>query len=143
MLVDARGSEGASTCSCGNFSQLEVSEEFLPFGVGGDAVFLAWAQGPAAGEEGQVGLDGLVGVEKNNGDGGYWNCPNGCPGPSADGGQTSPGSATGRRRASAFVESHVRIAAEERGEPRRVDAGRPMPEARSVALSLAADSLTA
>jgi hypothetical protein len=40
-----------------------VAEEFLPLGVGGDAVFLAWAQGPAAGEEGQVGLDGLLGVD--------------------------------------------------------------------------------
>ena len=46
------------------FPQLEVAEEFLPFLVGGDAVFFARAQGPAAGEEGQVGLDGLVGVDR-------------------------------------------------------------------------------
>jgi len=37
--------------------------EFGPFGVGGGAVFLGGPQGPAAGEEGQVGLDGLVGVD--------------------------------------------------------------------------------
>ena len=35
----------------------------LPFLVGGDAVFLAGAQRAAAGEERQVGLDGLVGVD--------------------------------------------------------------------------------
>src|SRR5687767_2989908 len=61
--MNARGSKGASAGACGDFSQLEVAEEFFPFRVGGDAVFLAWAQGPSAGEEGQVGLDGLVGVD--------------------------------------------------------------------------------
>jgi hypothetical protein len=39
-----------------------VAEEFFPFGVGGGAVFLGWPQCPAAGQEGQVSLDRLVGV---------------------------------------------------------------------------------
>jgi hypothetical protein len=41
----------------------EVAEELFPFGVGGGAVFLGGPQCPAAGEEGQVGLDRLVGVD--------------------------------------------------------------------------------
>ena len=41
-----------------------MAEELFPFLGGGDAVFFARAQGPAAGEEGQVGLDGLVGVDR-------------------------------------------------------------------------------
>lgn len=40
-----------------------MSEEFLPFLVGGGAVFVGGAQGAAAGEEGQVGLDDLVGID--------------------------------------------------------------------------------
>src|ERR1700739_2664642 len=41
----------------------EVAEELGPFLVGGDAVFLAGPQGPAAGQERQVCLDCLVGVD--------------------------------------------------------------------------------
>ncbi|MBB6347283.1 hypothetical protein FHU36_003828 [Nonomuraea muscovyensis] len=58
----AWGAEGASAGAGGDLSHLEVSEEFLPFLVGGGAVFVGGAQGAAAGEEGQVGLDDLVGI---------------------------------------------------------------------------------
>ena len=63
MLVDAGGGEGAAAGAGGDFAAFEVAEEFFPFGVGGGAVFLGGPQCPAAGEEGQVGLDGLVGVD--------------------------------------------------------------------------------
>src|SRR5215469_5042134 len=62
VLVDARGAERSAAYSGGDLAAFEVAEEFLPFGVGGGAVFLSGPQRPAAGEEGQVGLDGLVGV---------------------------------------------------------------------------------
>ncbi|MGW7484333.1 hypothetical protein ACWGH8_37850 [Nonomuraea muscovyensis] len=63
MLVYAWGAEGASAGAGGDLSHLEVSEEFLPCLVGGGAVFVGGAQGAAAGEEGQVGLDDLVGID--------------------------------------------------------------------------------
>ena len=63
MFVDAGGSERAPALADGQFAALEVAEEFGPFGVGGCAVFLAGAQRTAAGEEGQVSLDGFVGVD--------------------------------------------------------------------------------
>src|SRR6266852_3198668 len=61
--MNAGSSKGASTCSRSDFSQLEVAEEFFPFLVGGDAIFLARAQASAASEKGEVGLDGLVRVD--------------------------------------------------------------------------------
>jgi hypothetical protein len=64
VLVSAGGSKGAAAGAGGDLSQLEVAEEFFPFLIRGDPVFFARAQGPAAGEEGQVGLDGLVGVDR-------------------------------------------------------------------------------
>jgi hypothetical protein len=63
MLVDAWGGVGAAAEAGGDLATLPVAEEFLPFGVGGDAVLLAWAQGPSAAEEGQVSLDGLLGID--------------------------------------------------------------------------------
>jgi hypothetical protein len=62
VLVDAGGAEGAAAEAGGELAALEVAEEFGPFGVGGGAVFLGRPQRAAAGEEGQVGLDRLVGV---------------------------------------------------------------------------------
>src|ERR1700722_12990213 len=44
VLVSARGSEGAPAGARGDLPQLEVAEELLPLGIGGDAVFLARAQ---------------------------------------------------------------------------------------------------
>ena len=61
VLVDAGGADGAAAGAGGDFAAFEVAEQFGPFGVGGGAVFLGGPQCPAAGEEGQVGLDGLVG----------------------------------------------------------------------------------
>src|SRR5262249_44717262 len=63
VLVDARGGVGAAAQSCGDLSALEVPEELLPFLVCGDAIFVAWAQASAPGQEGQVGLDSLLGVD--------------------------------------------------------------------------------
>ena len=63
VLVDAGGGERAAAGAGGDLAAFEVAEELLPFVVGGDAVFLAGAQRAAAGEERQVGLDGLVGVD--------------------------------------------------------------------------------
>ena len=40
-----------------------MAEELGPFFVGGDAVFLAGPQGAAPGQERQVGLDRLVGID--------------------------------------------------------------------------------
>jgi hypothetical protein len=66
VLVDAGGAERPAADAGGDLAAFEVAEEFLPFGVGGGAVFLGGPQCPAAGEEGQVGLDGFLGV------GGLW-----------------------------------------------------------------------
>ena len=56
------GADGAAAEAGGEFAAFEVAEELLPFGVGGGAVFLGGPQCPAAGEEGQVGLDRFLGV---------------------------------------------------------------------------------
>jgi len=63
VLVDAGGGERAAAGAGGDFAAFEVAEELFPFGVGGVAVFLGGPQGAAPGEEGQVCLDGLVGVD--------------------------------------------------------------------------------
>jgi hypothetical protein len=60
VFVDAGGAECPSAGAGGDCAAFEVAEEFGPFVVGGGAVFLGGPQGPAAGEEGQVGLDRLV-----------------------------------------------------------------------------------
>jgi hypothetical protein len=41
-----------------------VAEEFLPFGVGGGAVFLGRPQRATPGQERQVGLDRLGGIDR-------------------------------------------------------------------------------
>ncbi len=63
MFVDAWCAEGAPTAADGDLAALEVAEELLPFLVGGLAVFLGGAQRASAGDERQVGGDGLVGVD--------------------------------------------------------------------------------
>ncbi|MCY0939553.1 hypothetical protein, partial [Streptomyces sp. H34-S4] len=63
MFVDARGAERAAAGSGGDLAALEVADELAPFLVGGDAVFLAWPHRSPAGQEGQVGLDGLVRID--------------------------------------------------------------------------------
>ena len=47
----------------GDLAAFEVAEEFVPFLVGGCAVFLAGSSRAAAGDERPVGLDGFVGVD--------------------------------------------------------------------------------
>jgi hypothetical protein len=66
VLVHAWGPERAAAGAGGDLAEFEMAEELGPFLVGGDAVFLAWPQGPAASQERQVGLDRLVGVDR------YW-----------------------------------------------------------------------
>jgi hypothetical protein len=61
--MNAGGPESASAGARSYLSQLEMTEEFFPLLVRGDAVFFARSQSPAAGQERQVGLDGLVGVD--------------------------------------------------------------------------------
>ena len=63
VLVNAGGAESAPAGAGGDFPALEMAEEFLPFLIGGDPVFLAGPQRPPPGEERQVGLDGLFGVD--------------------------------------------------------------------------------
>ncbi len=63
MLVDARGAERPPAGAGGDFSAFEVAEELGPFGVSRDAVFVGGPLGAAAGQERQVGLDGLLRVD--------------------------------------------------------------------------------
>ena len=63
VLVDAAGPVGAAAVAERDPAALEMAEELLPFGVGGGAVFLAGAQGPAAGDECPVTVDDLFGVD--------------------------------------------------------------------------------
>ena len=63
VLVDAGGGERAAAGAGGDLAAFEVAEEFVPFGVGGGAVFLGRSQCPPSGEEREVGLDGLIGVD--------------------------------------------------------------------------------
>lgn len=55
VLVNASGSEGAPANPSGYLAALEMTEEFLPFFIGGDAVFFAGPQSPPSGKEPQVG----------------------------------------------------------------------------------------
>ena len=63
VLMDARGGERPPAGADRDFALLEVTEEFLPFLVGGGSVFVAGPQGTSSGEEGEVGLDGFFGVD--------------------------------------------------------------------------------
>ena len=63
MLVVAGGPVGAAAVAEFDLAALEVPEELLPFGFGRRAVFLGRPQVAAAGDEGTVGCDRLVGVD--------------------------------------------------------------------------------
>jgi hypothetical protein len=63
LLVDAAGSVSAAAVAERDPAALEVAEEFFPFGVSGGAVFVAGAQGAAAGDECPVTVDDLFGVD--------------------------------------------------------------------------------
>ena len=49
MLVDTWCADRAPADSGGNPATLEMAEEFLPFGVGGDAVFVGGPHGSPSG----------------------------------------------------------------------------------------------
>ena len=62
--MNAWGGVGASAQPGGDFPAFEVAEELFPFGVGGHPVLLGGPQAAAPGQERQVGLDGLVGIDR-------------------------------------------------------------------------------
>jgi hypothetical protein len=64
VLVDAAGAVGSAAVAEGDAAALEVTEELLPLGVGGGAVFLAGAELAAAADEGAVAVDGFLGVDR-------------------------------------------------------------------------------
>jgi hypothetical protein len=64
VLVDARGVVGAAAVAEGDLAALEVAEELGHFLVGRDAVFRGRAQCPAAGDEGAVAVDDLLGIDR-------------------------------------------------------------------------------
>jgi hypothetical protein len=59
MLMNAGRAERAPAYSGSDFPALEMPEEFLPFLVAGDAVFVGGPLCPPPGKERQVRLDGL------------------------------------------------------------------------------------
>ena len=63
MFVNATGPVCSAAVAEGEPAALEVPEEFVPFRVGGAPVFLAGAQGAAAGDEGAVPVDGFLGID--------------------------------------------------------------------------------
>jgi hypothetical protein len=63
VLVDAAGPLGAAAVAERDPAAFEMAEEFVPFGVGGGAVFLAGAKGAAAGDECLVAVDDFFGVD--------------------------------------------------------------------------------
>ncbi|MFF3674648.1 hypothetical protein ACFYYS_11750 [Streptomyces sp. NPDC002120] len=64
MFVDARGAEVACAEAQGDLPQLEVGQEVLPFLRGGLAVLLTGPQRPAAGDEGPVVVDDVLGMDR-------------------------------------------------------------------------------
>src|SRR5271169_6580206 len=62
--MHAAGSVGPSAVAESDLPPLEVAEELVPFGVAGNAVFLAGAGGAAAGDERPVGVDDFFGVDR-------------------------------------------------------------------------------
>ena len=62
MLMNARSAESAPAYPGRDFPALEVAEEFLPFLITGDPVFIGGPLRPPPGKEGQVRLDGLFRV---------------------------------------------------------------------------------
>jgi hypothetical protein len=63
VFMDAACSVCSSAVAEGEATALEMSEEFVPFRVGGASVFFAWPQGAAAGYEGAVTVDGFLGID--------------------------------------------------------------------------------
>ena len=61
MFVLAGGAVGAVAEAECDLAAFEVAEEFVPFGVGGFAVFVAGPQFPAAIEKCPVMLDDVLG----------------------------------------------------------------------------------
>src|SRR5258708_5294819 len=63
-VTPAAGPVGPSAAAESDLPPLEVAEELVPFGVAGNAVFLAGAGGAAAGDERPVGVDDFFGVDR-------------------------------------------------------------------------------
>jgi hypothetical protein len=63
VLVDAGGGERPAAKPGRYRAAFEVAEELLPFLIGRGAVFLGGALGATAGQECQVVLDDLVGID--------------------------------------------------------------------------------
>jgi hypothetical protein len=63
VFVDAGGVVGAAAVAHGDLAAFEVPDEFGPFLVGRDPVFLAGAQRTPAGDECPVAVDHLFGVD--------------------------------------------------------------------------------
>ena len=63
VFVDTACSVCSSAVAEGEATVLEMSEELIPFRVGGASVFFAWPQGAAAGDEGAVAVDGFLGID--------------------------------------------------------------------------------
>jgi len=64
IFVRTRGPEVAAAGPQGDLPQLEMGEEFVPFGSGEIAVFFAGPLGPAAGDERPVVGDHVFGVDR-------------------------------------------------------------------------------
>jgi hypothetical protein len=63
MLMNARSAESAPAYPGRDFPELEVIEEFLPFLIAGNPVFIGRSLRPPPGKERQVRLDGLFRVK--------------------------------------------------------------------------------
>src|SRR5262245_19099998 len=64
MFMDARGAVVAGADAEGDLAQFEVAEELVPFFRGEVAVLLAGALRAAAGDEGSVVGDDVLGVDR-------------------------------------------------------------------------------
>lgn len=64
VFVTTGGTERTPAGADGDLAPLEVAQEFGPLLVGWDAVFIGWPHGSSTGQEGQMGLDGLVGIDR-------------------------------------------------------------------------------
>ena len=62
--MDARGVVGAAAVAEGDLAALEMAEEIGPFLICRGPVFPGGAQCPAAGDEGPVAVDDLLGVDR-------------------------------------------------------------------------------
>ncbi|MFY4716955.1 hypothetical protein [Streptomyces sp. LaBMicrA B280] len=64
VFMDAGGAEVTCADAEGDLPQLEVGQEVLPFLRGGLAVLLPGSQRPAAGDEGPVVVDDVLGIDR-------------------------------------------------------------------------------